>query len=90
MVSTYALQGFPAVYFSVLASSVIIVAARACLLPPCVVPAFGLRLHFPELLAGCSLFQAAPAGAASIHGSAASMQSENVSFLGINDNPQKR
>ena len=30
--------------FSVLASSVIIVAARAGLLSPCVVPAFGLRL----------------------------------------------
>ena len=30
--------------FSVLASSVIIVAARAGLLPPCVVPALGLRL----------------------------------------------
>ena len=36
--------GAPAVYFSVLASSVIIMAARAGLLSPCVVPAFGLRL----------------------------------------------
>jgi hypothetical protein len=40
----YAPQGAPAVCFSVLASSVIIVAARAGLLSPCVVPAFGLRL----------------------------------------------
>ena len=37
-------RGAPAVCFSVLASSVIIVAARAGLLSPCVVPAFGLRL----------------------------------------------
>jgi len=36
--------GAPAVFSSVLASSVIIVAARAGLLPPCIVPAFGLRL----------------------------------------------
>ena len=36
--------GAPAVYFSVLASSVIIVTARAGLLPPCIVPALGLRL----------------------------------------------
>ena len=43
-ISMYAPQGHPAVYFSVLASSVIIVAARSCLLPPCVVPALGLRL----------------------------------------------
>ena len=38
----YAPQGLPAVSFSVLASSVIIVAARAGLLTPCVVPALGL------------------------------------------------
>ena len=36
--------GAPAVCFSVLASSVIIVAARAGLLLPCVVPTLGLRL----------------------------------------------
>ena len=35
----YAPQGLPAVYFSVLASSVIIMAARAGLLPPYVIPA---------------------------------------------------
>ena len=40
----YAPQGHPAVYFSVLASSVIIVAARPYLLPPGIVPALGLRL----------------------------------------------
>jgi hypothetical protein len=37
-------RGAPAVCFSVLASSVIIVAARAGLLLPCVVPTLGLRL----------------------------------------------
>ena len=46
----YAPQGHPAVYFSVLASSVIIVAARAGLLSPCVVPALGLCVIFPEFL----------------------------------------
>lgn len=40
----YAPQGLPAVFSSVLASSVIIVAARAGLLLPCVVPTLGLRL----------------------------------------------
>ena len=53
----YAPQGLPAVYFSVLASSVIIVAAGSCLLPPCVIPAFGLRLHIPELLSDALLFR---------------------------------
>lgn len=57
MVSMYAPQGLRAVYFSVLASSVIIVAARACLLPPCVVPAFDLRLHIPELLSDALFFR---------------------------------
>jgi hypothetical protein len=42
----YAPQGLPAVHFSVLASSVIIVAARTGLLLPCVVPALGPR-HIP-------------------------------------------
>ena len=37
-------QGPPAVYFYVLASSVIVIAARSGLLPPCIVPALGLRL----------------------------------------------
>ena len=37
-------RGAPAVCFSVLASSVIIVAARAGLLLPCVVPTLGLHL----------------------------------------------
>ena len=36
-------------YFSVLAPSVIIVAAGACLLPPFGIPALGLCLHIPEL-----------------------------------------
>ena len=40
-----------------LASSVIIVAAGSCLLPPCVIPAFGLRLHIPELLSDALLFR---------------------------------
>ncbi len=44
-------------YSSVLASSVIIMAAGSCLLPPCVVPAFGLRLHIPELLSDALLFR---------------------------------
>ena len=47
----YAPQAVPAVYFLALASSVIIVAARASLLPPCVVPALGFRFHIPKLLA---------------------------------------
>ena len=42
--------------FSDLASSVIIVAARAGLLPPCIVPALGLRIHFPELLSDALFF----------------------------------
>ena len=45
----YAPQGLPAVYFSVLASSVIIVAAGSCLLPPCVVPALGLLFRYPAI-----------------------------------------
>ena len=53
----YAPQGLPAVYFSVLASSVIIMAAMSGLLPPCVVPAFGLRLHIPELLSDALFFR---------------------------------
>ena len=40
----YAPKGLPAVWFSVLASSVIIVAARPYLLPPCVIPVLGLRI----------------------------------------------
>ncbi len=46
----YAPQGLPAVYFSVLASSVIIMAAVPRLLPPLGLPALGLCLHIPELL----------------------------------------
>jgi len=46
----YEPQDPPAVYSSVLASSVIIMAARAGLLQPCVIPALGLRFHIPELL----------------------------------------
>ena len=42
--------------FSVLASSVIIVAAGSCLLSPGVVPALGLRIHFPELLSDALFF----------------------------------
>ena len=53
----YEPQEPPAVYSSVLASSVIIMAAGSCLLPPCVVPAFGLRLHIPELLSDALLFR---------------------------------
>ena len=52
----YALQGLPAVFSSVLASSVIIVAARSGLLPPCVVPPLGLCLHVPELLSDALFF----------------------------------
>ena len=47
-VSIYTPQGLPAVFSSVLASSVIVIAARAGLLPPCIVLALGLRLKFPE------------------------------------------
>lgn len=50
-------QEAPAVCFSFLASSVIIVAAGSCLLPPCVVPALGLRFHIPELLSDALLFR---------------------------------
>ena len=46
----YAPQGPPAVFPSVLASSVIIVAARAGLLSPCVIPALCLRIHFLQSL----------------------------------------
>lgn len=53
----YEPQEPPAVNSSVLASSVIIMAAGSCLLPPCVVPAFGLRLHIPELLSDALLFR---------------------------------
>lgn len=53
----YEPQEPPAVYSSVLASSVIIMAAGSCLLPPCVVPAFGLRLYIPELLSDALLFR---------------------------------
>ena len=53
----YAPQGLPAVYFSVLASSVIIVAARSGLLPPCVVPPLGLCLHIPEFLTDALFFR---------------------------------
>ncbi len=53
----YEPQEPPAVYSSVLASSVIIMAAGSCLLPPCVIPAFGLRLHIPELLSDALLFR---------------------------------
>ena len=45
----YAPHGLPAVFSFVLASSVIIVATRSGLLPPCVVPALGFCLHVPEL-----------------------------------------
>lgn len=50
MVSMYAPQGLPAVCFPVLASSVIIVAAKSGLLLPCIIPPLGLRFHVPELL----------------------------------------
>ena len=53
----YAPQGLPAVFSSVLASSVIIVAARSSLLPPCVVPALGFCLHIPELLSDALFFR---------------------------------
>ena len=44
-------------YFSVLASSVIIMGVRAGLLPPGVVPSLGLRIHFPELLSDALFFR---------------------------------
>ena len=46
----YAPQGPPAVFFSVLASSVIIMATVSGFLPPLGIPTLGLRLHIPELL----------------------------------------
>ncbi|MBR5717449.1 MAG: hypothetical protein IKX16_00330 [Clostridia bacterium] len=53
----YAPQEFPAVFSSVLASSVIIVAAGVCLLlPPSIVPTLGLCIHFPELLSDALFF----------------------------------
>ena len=57
MVSMYAPQGLPAVCFPVLASSVIIVAAKSCLLPPCIIPPLGLRFHVPELLSDALFFR---------------------------------
>ena len=45
----YTPQWLPAVFSFVLASSVIIVATRSGLLPPCVVPALGFCLHVTEL-----------------------------------------
>lgn len=53
----YEPQEPPAVYSSVLASSVIIMAARAGLLQPCVIPALGLRFHIPELLSNALFFR---------------------------------
>ena len=41
--------GLPAVYFSILASSVIVIAAVPGLLPPLGIPALGFRLQIPEL-----------------------------------------
>ena len=49
--------GAPAVGFSVLASSVIIVAARAGLLSTCVVPTLGLCFYIPELLSDALFFR---------------------------------
>ena len=42
--------GLPAVYFSILASSVIVIAAVPGLLPPLGILALGFRLQIPELL----------------------------------------
>ena len=53
----YVPQGPPAVYFSVLASSVIVIAAVPGLLPPCVVSSLGLCLHLPELRSDTLLFR---------------------------------
>ena len=53
----YAPQGLPAVFSSVLASFVIIMAARPCLLPPGIVPALGFCLHIPELLSDALFFR---------------------------------
>ena len=53
----YAPQGLPAVFSSALASSVIIMAARPSLLPPCIVPVLGFCLHIPELLSYALLFR---------------------------------
>lgn len=47
----------PAVYFSVLASSVIIMAAMSGLLPPLGIPALGFRLHITELLSDTLFFR---------------------------------
>ena len=67
----YAPQGLPAVYFSVLASSVIIVAARSGLLPPCVMlPAvykFGMEkgriVYYSCIGAACAIPFALPSNA---------------------------
>ena len=63
----YAPQELPAVFSSVLASSVIIVAARAGLLPPCIVPPLGLCLHIPELLADALFFRRCLLGLLSVN-----------------------
>lgn len=54
--SMYTPQEGPAVYVSVLASSVIFVVAGPCMLPPCVIQALGLRLHIPELFSDALFF----------------------------------
>ena len=52
----YAPQGPPAVFSSVLASSVIIMSAVLRLLPPLGIPALGLCVIFPELLSDALFF----------------------------------
>ena len=57
--------GAPAVYFSVLASSVIIVAAGSGLLPPCIVPPLGLLQYHSRKrrYASCINYQVCARGA---------------------------
>ena len=53
----YAPQGLPAVCFSVLASSIVVIAAVSRFLPPCIVPALGLCVIFPEFLSDALFFR---------------------------------
>jgi len=52
----YAPQEFPAVFSSVLSSSVIVITVVPGPLPPRIVPALGLRLHIPKSLPDAPLF----------------------------------
>ena len=53
----YAPQGLPAVFSSVLASSVIVIVSVPGFLPKLGISALGLRFHIPELLSDVFLFR---------------------------------